>query len=132
MAIGWPNHVHHEQAYGWFERRSTERWATTPFTEAAFVRLSSTPAAVRYAVVPAEAHDLLQQLCMMPEHVFLPDDVPSVVGQHLSMDRVVTHRQVTDAHLVAIAARHGARLVTLDRGIEAFAGAEYVTTIQRG
>lgn len=30
---------------------------------------------------------------------------------------VVGHRQVTDVHLAAIAARHGGRLATLDRGV---------------
>lgn len=34
-------------------------------------------------------------------------DVPEIVG----------HRQVTDAHLLALARRHGGRLVTFDAGL---------------
>lgn len=39
------------------------------------------------------------------------DDVPAISG----------HRQVTDAHLVALARRHGVRLVTFDAGVRALA-----------
>jgi predicted nucleic acid-binding protein len=34
----------------------------------------------------------------------------------------VTHRLVTDAHLLALARRHGVRLATLDRGVVQIAG----------
>jgi len=84
---------------------------------------------VQHAVSPVEAHALLQRLVARPGHLFLVDDVPLVVDSHLSMNRVVTQAQVTDAHLVALARRHGARLATFDRTIEAFAGPDNVELI---
>ena len=36
-------------------------------------------------------------------------------------DRLVGHRQVTDAHLVSIARQHGVSLVTFDRGLRELA-----------
>ncbi len=57
-------------------------------------------------------------------HTFLPDDVELVVGEeeYVLGDRIVTHGLVTDAHLLALARRHGARLATLDRGVKALGG----------
>src|SRR5487761_1453726 len=60
-----------------------------------------------------------------PTLVFLPDGLELVIGKgRLPAERVVTPRLVTDAHLLALARRHGARLVTLDRGVAAMAGHE--------
>jgi hypothetical protein len=41
---------------------------------------------------------------------------------HLTADRVVSHRLVTDARPLALARRHRARLATLDRRVAAMAG----------
>jgi toxin-antitoxin system PIN domain toxin len=104
-------------------------WATTPLTEAGFVRVSSNPSAISTAVTPTEAMALLDRMRDVPGHHFLADDVPLVVGTHLAPERVTTYRQVTDAHLIAIARRHGGRLATLDRGIAALAGGEDVDLV---
>ena len=56
-------------------------------------------------------------------HIFLPDYLELVVGSERALAaRIVGHRQVTNAHLLALALRHGARLATLDRVITALAG----------
>ena len=62
-------------------------------------------------------------------HRFLVDDVDLLVGPHLDIRRVVTYRQVTDAHLLAIARRHGASLATFDRGLATLAGGSDVTLV---
>lgn len=121
VSLAWPNHVHHEQALTWFRRRRGRPWATTPVTEAGFVRVSSNASAIPTAVTPAEAVELLDRMRAVPGHRFLEDDVPLVVGAHLARERVTTCRQVTDAHLLALARRHGVRLATLDRGVSGLA-----------
>jgi len=123
ISLAWPNHVHHDAAHAWFLARGGERWATTPVTEAGFVRVSSNSAAIPTAVTPREARSLLGQMRKDERHIFLPDDVELVVGSERALaGRIVGHRQVTDAHLLALALRHGARLATLDRAITALAG----------
>jgi toxin-antitoxin system PIN domain toxin len=123
ISLAWPNHVHHQPAQQWFRARSPEPWATTPATESGFVRVSSNRSAIPTAVTPSEALSLLSRIRKIPGHVFLPDDLESVVGAgHLAADRIVTHRLVTDAHLLALARRHRVRLVTLDRGVAVMAG----------
>jgi uncharacterized protein len=124
VSLAWPNHVHHAQARAWFLGREEEPWATTPFTEAGFVRVSSNASAIPAAVTPTEAVALLDHMREVSGHRFLADDVPLVVGAHVASERVATYRQVTDAHLLALARRHGARLATLDRGIAGLAGGE--------
>jgi len=124
VSLAWPNHVHHARAVRWFAGRSGP-WATTPVTENGFVRVSSNRAAIPTAVSPGEALQLLSRITGVDGHRFLADDVPAVVGDSLvDAARLVSHRYVTDAHLLALARRHGARLVTLDAGIRGLAGGE--------
>jgi uncharacterized protein len=123
ISLAWPNHVYHSSARAWFLARDGELWATSPVTEAGFVRVSSNPSAIPTAVTPGEARTLLGQMRQVDGHVFLPDDVELVVGSERALaGRIVGHRQVTDAHLLALARRHGARLATLDRAVTALAG----------
>ncbi len=89
--------------------------------------MSSNVSAIPAAVTPSEAIALLERMREVFDHQFLPDDVPLVVGAHLGAARVASYRNVTDAHLVAVARRHGASLATLDRGIAALAaGADVI------
>jgi toxin-antitoxin system PIN domain toxin len=124
VSLAWPNHVHHRPALAWFLGRVGQPWATTPFTEAAFVRVSSNASALPAAVTPTEALALLERIRGLNGHRFLVDDLPQVVGAYVVPDRVATYRMVADAHLLAVARRHGARLATLDRDLAALAGGE--------
>lgn len=125
ISMAWPNHVHHQSAQQWFRTRPPGLWATTPVTESGFVRVSSNRSAIPTAVTPSEALALLAKIRQVPDHAFLPDDLEQVIGEgHLRAGQIVSHRLVTDAHLLALARRHGVRLVTLDRGVAAMAGHE--------
>ncbi len=113
----------------WFRRRAGQPWATTPFTEAGFVRVSSNVAAIPAAATPSEAMALLERMREVFGHQFLSDDVPLVVGAYVGAERVGSYRHVTDAHLLAVARRHGASLATLDRGLAALAGGMDVVVV---
>jgi toxin-antitoxin system PIN domain toxin len=122
VSLAWPNHVHHRPALKWFRARGAEAWATTPVTESGFVRVSCNASAIPTSVTPPEAIELLDRMREVAGHRFLADDIDLVVGTYLAADRLVTYRQVTDAHLLAVARRHGACLATFDRGIVTLAG----------
>jgi toxin-antitoxin system PIN domain toxin len=132
VALAWPNHVHHADARRWFRDHSSDGWATTPVTESGFVRISANPRAVHQALKPVEAIEVLRAMRERPGHRFLPDDVELVVDAPLDPTRVVTHAQVTDAHLVAVARRHGAMLATFDRAIESLGSPDSVVVIPTG
>jgi hypothetical protein len=117
VALAWPNHVHHERARRWFEANHRKGWATCPLTESGFVRVSSNKRVMPEARRPVEAILLLRELTSLAGHTFWTDDISVARSRWVQADRLVGHGQVTDAHLVALAARHRGRLVTLDRGV---------------
>ena len=130
VSLAWPNHVHHAAARRWFDKHcKRQRWATTPVTEAGFVRVSSNRAAIPTAVTPFEATQLLDRLCRVAGHEFVVDDVALVFGDTGDAGRIVTYHQVTEAHLVAVARRHGLSLATFDRTIPAVAGGDSVVLV---
>lgn len=117
LALGWPNHLHHAAARSWFRRAHKSGWATCPLTQNSFVRLSANPRVFRDALSVSEAFVLLGRMVGFAHHRFLADDLSLDQTPWLTRDRVRSHGQVTDAHLLALARRHGARLATFDRGI---------------
>ncbi|HRC85128.1 MAG TPA: PIN domain-containing protein [Thermoanaerobaculia bacterium] len=117
IALAWPNHVHHEPALAWFRRHQGAGWATCPATEAGFVRVSSNRQVMPAARTPAEAIQLLRRIRALPGHEFWADDISLATSEWVDPLRLIGHRQVSDAHLLALALKNGGRLATLDRGI---------------
>lgn len=122
VALAWPNHVHHGLAHRWFRARRREGWATCPLTESGFVRVSSNRRVVPGAATPAEAIALLRRMRRLEGHVFWADDVSPADCDAAPFARLAGHRQVTDAHLLALALRRGGALATLDQGLAELAG----------
>ena len=124
VALVWPNHVHHAAARRWFARLAGRTWATTPVTEFGFVRVSSNPVAVGDALSPAEALTVLEEIRRRPGHETWADDVTPTDRRWVDPARLVGHRQISDAHLLALARRHQGRLATLDQGLVELAGGD--------
>jgi toxin-antitoxin system PIN domain toxin len=117
IALAWPNHVHHRSALRWFDRTRKAGWATCPLTQSGFVRVSSNEHILPGARSPREALALLRRIVALPGHVFWEDDLSIAATDLIDETRLLGHRQITDAHLLALALRHGGQLATLDRGI---------------
>lgn len=66
------------------------------------------------AIGVEDARGVLAALRSVGSHTFLVDDVSSVDDD---VPRLSGHRQVSDAHLLALARRRNATLVTFDAGI---------------
>lgn len=116
VALAWPNHVHHEPAHLWFSEHQAEGWATCPLTESGFVRVSSNPRLTPEARRPREAVELLRRMVALPHHVFWADGTSLASSSHVAAERLTGYRQVTDAHLLAVALAHGGKVATFDRG----------------
>jgi predicted nucleic acid-binding protein len=69
------------------------------------------------------ARGVLTALRALEGHRFLADDV-SIADP--DVPAIVGHRQVADAHLIALARRRGTRVVTFDAGVLALGGAHDV------
>ncbi|WP_448808749.1 TA system VapC family ribonuclease toxin [Agromyces bauzanensis] len=111
VALVASQHEHHAAAHRWFA--GVTAWATAPMTEAAFVRLVANPVVVGIDLTPLQAITLLDRLCEWPGHRFLADRA-RLAEASIDLAALVGHRQVTDFHLVELAARTGATLATFD------------------
>jgi len=116
LALSNRRHVLHQRAHQWFAGITS--WATTPLTEAAYVRLMLNPRAMSMEVAPSTALASLTMLRQLPGHIFI-EDATSLAQPVIVLIGLIGHKQVTDAHLVNLAASHGAVLATLDTAIEA-------------
>lgn len=116
LALLDSDHVDHERAREWLEAEIGSGWASCPITENGFVRIISQP---RYPspVSPSEAADLLDRASGTAHHQFWPCDLSLLDDSAIDRSRVHGPRQVTDAYLLALAVRHGGRLVTFDRSV---------------
>ena len=117
VALLWTRHEHHAAAQAWFSRAAGQGWATCGLTQAAFVRLVSNPAFSSDAVRPMQAVAVLQESLKHPGHRWWVDRWGAATLLKPFGDRLLGHRQVTDACLLGLAMRHEGKLATFDRGI---------------
>ncbi len=115
VALAWPNHVHHDRAHAWFA--GIDSWATCPLTQSGFVRVSSNRRAIPDARTPGEAIALLAEMVAVKDHRFWKDTVSIVRPGQGSFGRLVSYRQVTDAHLLELAMANRGHVATFDRGL---------------
>lgn len=116
VAWGWSDHVDHERTAAWIgavRRRKTTKLMTSAIPELGFVRVSVQRAGGQVTV--AEAAETLAGMVatLGARHVLLADD--QAARQFPAWCSSAS--RTTDAHLLDLAARHGARLATLDTGI---------------
>ncbi len=116
VAWGWADHADHDRVAAWIGQMKRSRSAklfTSPIPELGFVRVSVQRTGGR--VSPDEAGRTLAGMLanLGSRHGFLPDDQPAAEWP----DWCRGAAQTTDAHLACLAARHEARLATLDTAI---------------
>ena len=110
-------HARHTEVWTWFEAEVERGWASCPLTQNGVLRIMSHP---RYPN-PVPVGDLLERLgdaCASSWHQFWVDDVSLVDPDRIAFSRVLSPRQLTDAHLLSLAVSHGGRLVTLDERVQ--------------
>lgn len=112
LALTNPAHQHHGSAHDWLS--GTTRFATTPVTELGLVRLLLNRSVTGQEVTAGTALRVLAGIRADERAVFLPDDT-SLGAPLVDLVGLTGHRQVTDLHLVNLAAGHGCSLVTFDR-----------------
>ena len=118
IALFDPAHDHHEAAHGWFGEHRLQGWATCPITENGLIRILSNPRYPGRGTTPALALHHLHVFRQSGNHVFWPDSVSVCEPSLIETMHLRGHRQLTDAYLLALAARSGGRLVTFDRKID--------------
>jgi toxin-antitoxin system PIN domain toxin len=117
LAMLWPRHIFFHHASRWFAAHRGAGWATCPMSEAGMVRLYAQPAVMGVEISPQDALEVLEQTCAERDHVFWPQN--SSIGElHPQIrQRLVGHKQLSDALLLDLAIRNGGRLVTFDKRV---------------
>lgn len=121
VALAWDSHVHHHVMRQWFRANAARGWATCPITESGFVRVSSNPKVLPHPIAVDVAREVLLELRQAETHRFVADDVSLVDDD---VPAIAGHRQVTDVHLLVLARRADARMLTFDAGLARLGGAD--------
>jgi uncharacterized protein len=113
IALCTPDHVDHARASNWYHSEKNRSFATCPMTQGALIRFQ-----LRFGrgIKANQAWQLMAAVSAFPGHEFWPDDLSF---KDVSSKGILGHRQVTDAYLVALAAKHKGRLTTMDEGLSA-------------
>ena len=116
VAWGWADHVDHERTAAWIGAAKAQRATklmTSAIPELGFVRVSVQRAGGHVTVAEATATLAGMVAALGARHVLLADD--QAARQFPAW--CSSPSRTTDAHLLDLAARHGAKLATLDTGI---------------
>lgn len=116
LALSDSGHTFHARALQWWSANKPDGWASCPLTENGYLRIvsqASYPRPVRLA--DAALH--LRTWAVPPLHAFWPDDVSILDAGLIDYTRLLSPKKITDVYLLALAVKHGGRLVTLDTGI---------------
>ncbi|UJP11663.1 hypothetical protein L2X99_05530 [Microbacterium sp. KUDC0406] len=115
LALTWTDHVHHDLAHERFA--STESWSTTSITEIGLLRLMMTESVIGRPVPAVQALEQVRALRRAEGWSWISGDV-SPTTWVVAGGVLRGHRQVTDLHLVNVAAANNAVLATFDSGIQ--------------
>ena len=111
VALSLPTHQHHGDATTWFD--TARDWATCSITEIAYLRLMTNPRVVGYEIAPTQALAALSTMRSLAGHRFVLDD-SSLSKPTIDTTRLAGSKQVTDFHLVNLAAVNDMRLASFD------------------
>jgi len=109
-------HLHHGLAMDWLAGEIGHGWASCPITQNGCIRIMSQPA-YPAALPTGEVALRLREAAASPDHTFWADSIDLLQTDAIDWQRVLGHRQVTDAYLLALAVHHRGRLVTFDTRI---------------
>lgn len=110
------DHSLHRAASEWLSRNTAAGWASCPLTQNGCVRIMSTAGYRNSHSLPVVAARLAEA-CATSLHQFWHDDISILDTQAVNCSRVHSPRQLTDVYLLALAVKHGGRLVTFDTAI---------------
>ncbi len=116
IALFDSDHVDHRRVRERLDTEIVHGWASCAITQNGFVRIVSHP---RYpnSLAPAQAIRSLARAADTDRHEYWPCSVSLLDDTAIDRSRLLGHRQVTDAYLLALATAAGGRFVTLDQSV---------------
>ncbi len=116
LALFDSSHLQHARALDWWSKSMSFGWATSPLTVNGYLRIVSQNSYPN-PVPLSDAIAVLKRQIAEGGHEFWPDSIALVDTEKFDHSHVLGPRQLTDVYLLAIAVKHGGRLVTFDRGV---------------
>ena len=117
IALGWPTHEHHPRMMSWFAQHARAGWASTAFTQSAFVRIVTQSAFSGRAIAVGEVAELLLRNTAHPKHRLVALHFGFADVWVACTGGILGHRQIADAWLLTAAIRNRMKLLTFDSGI---------------
>lgn len=126
LALFLTGHVHHAAARRWLAADPGEALVFCRLTQLAFLRHTTNPAIMGpHVLTQARAWQEYERLIDREEVVFLPEpNGVEIRWRDYTRSRQSAHQAWADAYLAAFAQGHGLRLVTFDRGMLKYEGAD--------
>ncbi len=112
-------HKYHAATTGWLDQHK-DLWASCPITQNGYLRIV-TQEKYPNRISIKQAIEILSQAVAKPRHKFLADNISLLDRRHVAHRHIKGHKQLTDIYLLALSVSHGARFVTLDRGVSSVA-----------
>lgn len=116
IALHDRDHVHHLRAATWLDEHIALGWASCPLTQNGCLRIMSQPGYSQPQPLPVLVA-MLAGSSASSHHRLWPDDVSLLDPAVFRHEHMHSPRQLTDLYLLALAVRHGGRLVSFDRRI---------------
>lgn len=116
IALNDEGHIHHLTTSRWLAQHMHLGWASCPLTQNGMLRIMS-QASYKNVQDLSVLFEKLRNETSQPNHVFWPDDISLLDQAFIDADKLLSPRQLTDAYLLALAVKHGGRLITLDKRI---------------
>jgi len=113
-ALHVTGHPHHHSAVQWFD--SAQSVVLTPITQTGLLRMLLNPS-VNPECRAAVAISKITNFMKIPSVSFYPDEINDITDNKF-LYALNGYKQVTDLHLLALAASNGWQLVIFDMGIE--------------
>jgi uncharacterized protein len=116
LALFDRDHVHHAAIRDWWSSNRRDGWATCAISQNGLVRIMSQPG---YAW-PRPIGEILNSLASGAaevSHAFWPEDISIADKKVFDHGHLISHSQITDVYLLALAVKNGGRLVSFDKGI---------------
>lgn len=125
IALTEPEHDHFLRAQEWFADSGEASLGICPFTEAGFIRVTTSPSFRPGPRSMDQAIGILEMLKVESGYWFCGIDESWVLLTAPFAARISGHQQVTDAYLLGLAIKEDGVLVTFDKAIRYMAGAQF-------
>ncbi len=110
------DHLRHSDARAWMLANGAAGWASCTLTQNGCLRIMASPAYPGALPVAAVA-ERLRKATAHPAHEFWACDISLLDTRMVSPLHLLGPSHLTDIYLLALAVRHGGRLVTMDTRI---------------